>query len=73
MNETGKTTLNCAEAVPTQIDALRAAGKLTVADEARFCELDAAMMKRGNAGVRRIMGPVIEAQVRHYEAAKARG
>lgn len=70
MNKAGKTASNCAEAVPSTIDAMRAAGKLTVADEARFCELDAALMKRGNAGVRRIMAPIVEEQKRHYEAAR---
>lgn len=52
------------------IDALRATGKLTVADEARFVALDVAMMNCGNDALRRIMAPVVEEQLRHYEAAR---
>ena len=53
------------------IATLRAAGKLTVEDEARLVWLDAVMVENGNDAVRRIMGPVVAEQVQHYEAAKS--
>lgn len=52
------------------IEILREAGKPTVADEKRFCKLDAAMMKHGNDALRRIMMPVVKEQKRHCEAAR---
>lgn len=55
-----------------QIAALRAAGKLTLADEEHLLRLYHDTIKRGGDHLRKLMAPAAAEQVEHYERAKAR-
>lgn len=55
-----------------QIALLRAAGKLTLADEERLVRLYHDTMSRGDARTRKIMAEAAAEQIEHYERAKAK-
>lgn len=55
----------------SEIERLRAAGKLTIADEEDIVRLDHEVMTRAVAKVREIVRPHVEANCAAYERAKA--
>ena len=58
------------QTAPSEVNALRAAGKLTLADEEHLVRLDHEIMRRACPATRRILAPVVAEQIAAYEAAK---